>query len=140
MIRPALREDLEAVQVLDQNCFDHAWSLETWEKTLIHSTLWVLDLHGQILGFILGQSCLDEYELHKIAVNPEFQGQGYGKLLLKSQMEQLQESNVLRCFLEVRESNVAALALYASLGWQQIAVRKCYYADGENALILEKHL
>lgn len=140
MIRPGCVDDLEAVMHLDQMCFGHGWNLSTWQSTLATSQFWVLELKKCICGFILGQICLDEYELHKIAVNPEFQGQGYGKLLLQKQMDELAGFGVVRCFLEVRESNLSALALYASMKWQQIALRKSYYADGENALILEKNL
>ena len=96
---------------------------------------------AQLLGFYVADWLLDESTLHNICVDPHYQRLGYGALLLN---DYLQRSAALGCqtwWLEVRNSNVGAIALYQRYGYHQVGCRKGYYRsdDGvEDALVLSR--
>ncbi|MCW2256396.1 ribosomal-protein-alanine N-acetyltransferase [Providencia alcalifaciens] len=98
-----------------------------------------LSVNNQVVGFAITQCVLDEATLFNIAVHPEFQGRGYGRLLMDHLINDLIDKDILTLWLEVRESNTAALALYDKLGFHQATVRKDYYPakqGREDALVL----
>nr|WP_282558027.1 ribosomal protein S18-alanine N-acetyltransferase [Providencia burhodogranariea] len=98
-----------------------------------------LSVNNHIVGFAITQCVLDEATLFNIAVHPDFQGRGYGRLLMDQLINDLIEKDILTLWLEVRESNAAALALYDKLGFHQATVRKDYYPakqGREDALVL----
>ena len=76
-------------------------------------------------------------------MDPQYQGQGYGKLLLTELISRLTANRAESLFLEVRVSNTRAIALYRSAGFQEISRRKGYYPtrDGrEDAIVMQKLL
>ena len=90
-------------------------------------------------AFAITQVVLDEATLFNIAVDPDFQRRGLGKALLEHLIDELEKRGVLTLWLEVRASNVAAIALYESLGFNEATIRRNYYptADGrEDAIIM----
>jgi len=92
-------------------------------------------------GELVGWSCLllaaDEAELLKIAVAPAHRRQGIGRALLADAVTGAIRSGARRLFLEVRERNQAARALYAEAGFNQARRRKGYYHDPpDDALVL----
>jgi len=104
-----------------------------------HST--VIEQAGQVVGFCILQPVLDEANLLLMAIHPSQQGKGLGYQLLDASLAQL-KNNPIQVFLEVRESNEAAIALYEKSGFHQIDLRKNYYPkpDGgrEHAIIMVK--
>ncbi|WP_150538694.1 ribosomal protein S18-alanine N-acetyltransferase [Actinobacillus vicugnae] len=98
----------------------------------------------QIVAFAICQTVLDEATLFNIAVEPAFQGKGYGKCLLLELIERLRNQGILTLWLEVRESNLNAQKLYDSVGFNQVTIRKNYYptATGgrENAVVMALYL
>ena len=87
---------------------------------------------------------LDEATLFNIAIDPQKQGLGLGRQLLNELITQLRQKGILTLWLEVRESNKKAQALYDSLGFNQVDIRKNYYPtpDGkrENAVVMAAYL
>jgi len=92
--------------------------------------------NGTIVAYAVIQIQADEAELCTIAVKASFQGLGLGFQLLESLQEMLVQRNIKACFLEVRVSNLSAQALYQKTGFVSVGIRKKYYPDGENAMIL----
>lgn len=89
-------------------------------------------------GFTVCQQIADEVTLHNIAVLPKEQGRGYGRLLLTDVLDYAQQHQ-LTAFLEVRQSNRAAIALYESAGFKQVGRRPDYYRcheHHEDALVM----
>ena len=95
-------------------------------------------------GFAVGQVILDEAELFLIMTKPEHRKQGVGHRILATFEQQAFQNTVRRIILEVAETNAAALALYSTNGYQQIAVRKNYYTfpngSHADAIVMEKYL
>jgi ribosomal-protein-alanine acetyltransferase len=95
----------------------------------------------KVLGFAAFQRLIDEAELRNIAVDPEHQMQGVGKALLEDARGKLLQVGTKRLFLEVRQSNTAALRIYYSMGFQMHSTRKEYYREPtEDASVLSLEL
>ena len=101
----------------------------------------VIEQNHQVVGFCILQPVLDEANLLLMAIHPSQQGRGLGYQLLEESITLL-KNNPVQIFLEVRESNQAAIALYEKSGFHQIDLRKNYYPnkDGsrEHAIIMVK--
>ena len=77
--------------------------------------------------------------MFNIAVDPAFQRRGLGRALLEQVIDEVEKRGVVTLWLEVRASNVAAIALYESLGFNEATIRRNYYptVDGrEDAIIM----
>ncbi|QGM81029.1 ribosomal protein S18-alanine N-acetyltransferase [Otariodibacter oris] len=103
-----------------------------------------LSIDGKIIAFAICQTILDEATLFNIAVDPAYQGKGYGKQLLQGLIEKLNEKNIATIWLEVRESNQTAQHLYTTMGFNEVTVRKNYYpkpnGERENAIVMALYL
>ena len=94
----------------------------------------------KVLGFITFSVAGDTADLQDLFVFPEERKKGAGKRLLAEFIADARLRGVNKLFLEVRESNSSAIQLYLSAGFYRLSVRKKYYDDGENALVLIKEL
>ncbi len=88
-------------------------------------------------GLILLRTAADEAEILTLAVHPEARRRGVGHALLTSG---LALSDAAAVFLEVAAANLPALALYYAAGFSQCGLRRQYYADGGDALVLRRLL
>lgn len=129
------------VAALEKLCFSDPWSETSVASELDNPlSLWLIaEEEGTVLGYVGSQTVLNETDMMNIAVRPECRRRGIAAALIGELVNQLRAhgSHVLR--LEVRESNVPAIALYESMGFTQLGLRKNYYRNPkENALILGK--
>lgn len=82
---------------------------------------------------------MDEAEIRKFAVANQERRKGYGRNLLAHSLIFLDNHFIQSCFLELRESNTAALSLYSLFNFHQIGLRKNYYTNpSEHAILLKK--
>jgi [ribosomal protein S18]-alanine N-acetyltransferase len=100
----------------------------------------VEDTEDSLLGFVEFMVAADECELLSIAVDPEVQGCGLGRALLRAMLEEALGLGCVRCCLEVRRSNAVAIALYAAEGFELNGVRKGYYPPGPTQAVAEDAL
>jgi ribosomal-protein-alanine N-acetyltransferase len=87
-------------------------------------------------GMILGRTIVDEAEILTLAVLPDSRLQGLGRDLLQAAMRRAAGAGAQTMFLEVAEDNIAARRLYASQGFTEVGLRKRYYANGADALVM----
>lgn len=137
----SLREsDLPAAFQIEKRAHAFPWSEQTFTSNQGERYLnYQLTVEGLMAAFAITQVVLDEATLFNIAVDPDFQRRGLGKALLEHLIDELEKRGVLTLWLEVRASNVAAIALYESLGFNEATIRRNYYptADGrEDAIIM----
>ncbi|RGD88025.1 MULTISPECIES: ribosomal protein S18-alanine N-acetyltransferase [unclassified Acinetobacter] len=141
MIRLMHTADLDQVVQIERLVQTHPWSLQQFQESIQSYQSTVIEQAGQVVGFCILQPVLDEANLLLMAIHPSQQGKGLGYQLLDASLAQL-KNNPLQVFLEVRESNQAAIALYEKSGFHQIDLRKNYYPkpDGtrEHAIIMVK--
>lgn len=145
MIEPIQAEDFERLFEIEQQAHLVPWS----KGTLLNNqgdkylNLKVVE-QNQIVAFAISYIVLDEATLFNIAVAPDFQGKGIGKRLLSELILQLQQRELTTLWLEVRESNHSARALYDSLGFNEVTIRKNYYptpnGGKENAVVMALYL
>lgn len=136
-LRPLIAADVDALVALDAATNPHPWSATLWRDALArdHGTGLIGD-DCRLIGFTVVSRVLDEAELQLIAVSPERQRQGLGRLLLSTLLEELHRDGVARLLLEVRAGNSGAQALYEDGGGEVVGRRKGYYDHGrEDALL-----
>jgi ribosomal protein S18 acetylase RimI-like enzyme len=93
------------------------------------------------VGFLSARSAGDQVELLDVATEPAFRRQGVAQALVRSLAERAARVGSSSIHLEVRESNLGAIALYAKLGFETMRQRVGYYQDPpENALCMTRSL
>ena len=93
----------------------------------------------EIIGYI-SFSYIFDIEIESVLVKSSYQRQGIGTLLLNYIFKFAKENKISNVFLEVRKSNIGAISLYRKLGFSNISIRKKYYENAEDALILKKEI
>lgn len=141
MIIPMNKDHVAQIASLERQCFADPWSEGSIASELDNPlSLWlVAEQNGAVCGYVGSQTVLDETDMMNIAVRSDCRRQGIAAALIEELASRLKErgSHILR--LEVRESNTPAIALYNSMGFTQLGIRKNYYRNPkENALILGK--
>ena len=137
--RKAVMQDVDAIWEIEQSVFFSPWSRDQLAHELVanpNAGHWVLDDGGSIIGFIMSYIVQYEVQIINIAVRLSHQYRGYGKRILSEFLSQFNEKTYL--FLEVRESNLPAYQLYSHFGFEQIDIRRKYYHDGEDAIVMAK--
>ncbi|NUU66231.1 ribosomal protein S18-alanine N-acetyltransferase [Enterobacteriaceae bacterium BIT-l23] len=133
-------EDLAQAWAIEQRSHAFPWSEKTFASNQGERYLnFRLNVDDEMAAFAITQVVLDEATLFNIAVDPAWQRRGLGRQLLTHLIGELEQRDVLTLWLEVRASNVAAIALYESLGFNEVTVRRNYYptTDGrEDAIIM----
>ena len=141
MIRLMNASDVAAVAEIENLVQSHPWTKKQFEDSVNTYQVTVIEQQEQVVGFCILQPVLDEANLLLMAVHPSQQGKGMGYQLLEASLAMLKNDPV-QVFLEVRESNIAAIKLYEKSDFHQIDMRKNYYpkADGsrEHAIIMVK--
>lgn len=121
----------EELSLLHEKLFDPPWSQKSIEDMLAHpastSLIAVTGDPKVTIGFIIGQLAADEAEILSIGVIREWQRFGVGRKLLEGLIRASTRGEAKRLFLEVAEDNVAAIRLYARLGFKEFGRRKDYY-------------
>ena len=93
---------------------------------------------SEISGYAVFYDTFDSIDLFEIAISKEKQGKGYGNTLL-SYTADIFCKNGRKIFLEVNENNEKAIRLYKKNGFEEISVRKNYYGNNQNAVIMMKN-
>lgn len=139
-IIPMAKERLPAVAALEQVCFPaDPWSEELFRAALDNPNTSILLAEGEdgaLLGYAVLSVILDEGNLDNIAVAPEARRRGVADVLL-SALTGFGREHLAALMLEVRASNVAAIALYKKHGFAAVGRRKNYYeAPREDAILM----
>ncbi len=126
------------IHAVECACFSRPWSEEAVLAELEngHSALFAAVQDGQVIGWAGLEYVCGEGSVTNIAVLPAFRGQGLGRALTLRLIEEAQRRTLDFLMLEVRASNTPAIALYRSLGFTEIGVRRGFYEKPrEDALL-----
>ena len=145
VVRVARRDDVDDVAAIERRAFSDPWSANSFRalfgNPLVHFAVAEDSITGRILGYVVTWFVLDEGEIANLAVSDELRRAGIGARLLDHALDVARERRCQVVFLEVRESNVAARALYASRGFEVAGRRSKYYRKPvEDALVLRRGL
>lgn len=126
--RPMAYDDLAAISRIEPTIYSHPWTLGNFNDSLNAGySAWVMEIAAEIVGYALVMMVLDEAHLLNISVTKPFQGQGLGRALLAHMVEISRRHQAANMFLEVRVSNINAIALYESVGFCEMGIRRNYY-------------
>lgn len=139
-IRRMTLDDLEQVIAIDQVSFSLPWPARSFRFELTDnpaSRCWVADLDGKVIAMLVGWLIVDEFHVATIATHPDFRGRGIGRDLLLRALHLAKAEGARKSFLEVREGNEVARAMYRKFGFVEEGRRKEYYKDnGEDAILM----
>ncbi|MGH7526606.1 MAG: ribosomal protein S18-alanine N-acetyltransferase [Gemmatimonadales bacterium] len=138
-IRSAVLADAAALVAIERQCFSDPWSEASFREAL--SSPWTFGLAAQtsrgVGGYLVGREMAGTGEVLNLAVAPAFRRRGIGGALLRAGLSALRHRKVGEVFLEVRESNHSAQALYLAHGFRPVGQRSAYYRNPkEDALVL----
>ena len=133
-VRPAWPADAPVLAALERRCFSDPWSAGSFRDALSTDLSFglVAESGGEIAGYLIGRVIVGTGEILNLAVAPSQRRRGVARALLSSLLSERHAT----FFLEVRESNAAALAFYASAGFRLITKRSQYYCDPVEAAIV----
>lgn len=140
-VRDLAERDLDAILVIEQASFHDPWSADSFRSMLAQPQViaTVVERSGAVAGYCIAWRVDDEAELTNLAVAPGLRRAGLGLALLDHLIEGIAARGGATLYLEVRESNAAAQALYRSRGFEITGRRKSYYSGPtEDALIMRR--
>lgn len=116
-----------------------------WSENALRSCLELASVEGeaavikdQIVAYLFAQFAFDEAHIMNLGVRPKYRRKGIAQTLLKRFLDRQARRGTKTCYLEVRLSNRIAQKLYYDHGFAPLSLRKKYYPNGEDALILIK--
>jgi [ribosomal protein S18]-alanine N-acetyltransferase len=134
MIRRPSPADLPAIITLDRESPTAAhWSQAQYDAILNapHATgrlILIAETDNKLTGFLVAHTATDEWELENIVVAESSRRRGIGCELVQALLDGAREQRARAVFLEVRESNASARALYGTCGFQEAGRRPNYYS------------
>ncbi len=138
-IRAAAPADAASLAELERRCFGDPWSERSFRETLSAPGTFGLIAQARrgILGYLVGSEYHGTGEVLNLAVSPDFRRRGVARALLEAGVAAMAERGADEVFLEVRESNHVARALYGAYGFRPVGQRASYYrSPREDALVL----
>lgn len=138
------KEYIPALTAMEKGIFGaSAWSESGFESELTNPSAVFLCAveNGEVKGCIAMNDALGQGFISKVMVREDCRRQGLGAALLKKLIAVARERQMFELTLEVRASNVPAISLYESFGFQNLGLRRNFYHDPtEDAVIMTKAL
>lgn len=137
-IREPTPSDAGILHAIEQACFPDPWPAHAFAELCdgTRHDCWVAEVDGVVVGYWVGRRIDDEAELANLAVAPEARGRGVGQRLIYDFIDAVGGDGATVIFLEVRESNLLARALYERFGFEEIHRRERYYTKPEEAALV----
>jgi ribosomal-protein-alanine N-acetyltransferase len=142
---PLTDQRLDEVVAVEERAYEHPWTRGNFADSLRSGyQAQVLVAGGRLLGYFVAMKGVDEVHLLNITVVPEFQSQGWGRLMLDAIALWSRGQGAQWLWLEVRVGNERAQRIYERNGYRRVGERKAYYpaADGkrEDAIVMSLKL
>ena len=140
---PMTENDLDEVLRIEQDSFPRPWTREHFLDEISSATsfpLVAIDTGSdppRIAGYICPMMVLDEGHILDIAVSSSCRRRGVGRFLVERVLALARERRAAFVALEVRASNHPAILMYRELGFTETGLRKRYYENGEDAVLME---
>ena len=136
------KEHISQMAQIEKLCFSDPWSESSLEKLLAENYIcFVAIVDGEVAAYISMYFVFDEGNIINVATHPNYRRRGLARELIRAISKHSQDIDVTQLYLEVRESNESAIALYSSEGWEEIGKRKNFYSHPkEDAVLMKKDL
>ena len=138
-IRSAVPADAAVLVAIERRCFSDPWSENSFREALDSPWSFGLVAHSNkgVAGYLIAREVAGTGEVLNLAVSPDLRRHGIARRLLRAALTYFRRRKVDEVFLEVRESNRSAQALYLSSGFRPVGQRAAYYRNPkEDALVL----
>jgi len=141
IVRTVHERDIDDIYEIEVKCFPrdaYPKGLLSYYLMLSKDTSFVIEVDSKVVGYII---ILIRWRklghVLSLAVDPQYRGKGYGRFLLREAIKRVSREHGVEVFrLEVRASNIPAIKLYKSLGFQYGLLRPGYYQDGEACYVM----
>ena len=141
---PMTESRLEQVVAIERRAYAHPWTRGNFSDSLRSGYQAQLLCAGDVvIGYFVAMQGVDEVHLLNITVAPEYQGQGWGRVMLDALALWSRAQGAQWLWLEVRTSNTRAQQVYLRYGYRRVGERKHYYpAEGgrEDAIVMSYKL
>lgn len=136
--------DLRKVMEIEERAYTHPWTIGIFRDCIrVGYNCWVVLDDDRIVGYGVIMLAAGEAHILNICVDPDYQGRGMGRFLLRHLISRCAKNDIDMVILEVRRSNQVAIQLYQSEGFHELGVRKGYYPDHEgreDAIIFARYI
>jgi ribosomal-protein-alanine N-acetyltransferase len=142
-IRNMNNEDLETVFELECLVFEDPWSFSNFQHEIARSAVsWplIVETNYEIVGYTIPWFVADEMHLANIATSPIYFRQGIANRIMIVLFDECIRRKINRVFLEVRPTNTSAIVMYEKFGFERIGIRRRYYRNGENAIVMQRFI
>lgn len=142
---PLSEARVESVVAIEELAYDHPWTRGNFLDSMQAGYQAQLLVVGQqLLGYFVAMKGVDEVHLLNLTVAPQWQGQGWGRVMLDALAQWSRGQGAQWLWLEVRASNQRALLIYTRHGYRRVGERKGYYPDAngkrEDAVVMSLKL
>ena len=133
--------DLDEISDILYSDFDDFWTVSTLKSELQNpnSQYIVTKLNNEIVGFGGIWKAVDDIHITDIVVKKSFRRQNIGSILLKQLIALAEKENITSITLEVNSNNIPAQKLYEKFGFKRVGLRKKYYNNTDDAVIMTKN-
>ncbi|MEW6006964.1 MAG: ribosomal protein S18-alanine N-acetyltransferase [bacterium] len=135
-IHKLTHNDLKKVLEIENLSFKDPWTKGMFEEEMKNGNFYVAKEGEKIIGYGGFSIVEDEVSLVNLAIHPLSRRRGIGSLLLLHLMEMAKVKKGKMMFLEVRRSNISAISFYHKHNFKETGVRKGYYEDREDAIVM----
>jgi ribosomal-protein-alanine N-acetyltransferase len=142
-IRPPQAADLRSIERAERTCFSDPWPGHYFASELFAPGRFqrlVVEPAGALVAYLFAAWQYLDLHVLKVATLSQYRRQGVAAQLMGLAERHALESGGDTVTLEVRTSNDAAIAMYDLLGYHRAGLRRAYYHDGEDALVMTKDL
>lgn len=144
VLRPMRLGDIPEVMDVEAVAYPYPWTEGIFRDCLrVGYCCWVIESKGQVVAYGVMSVAAGECHILNLCVQPELQGQGLGRKMLRRLLGLGRAHNADTAFLEVRVSNRGAISLYKTENFCEVGMRRGYYpsAEGrEDAVIMARSL
>lgn len=130
--------DLDSISDILLTDFDDFWTVSVFKSELLNpnSTYIVAKCNSKIVGFAGIWGSVDDIHITNIVVKKDFRNNGIGNMLLYKLIQLCKDKNTTSITLEVNSHNVSAIKLYEKYGFKKVGIRKKYYNNKVDAIIM----
>ncbi len=136
---PMKEEYIEELVVIEEQCFNSGYAKKTFLKELENKlAIYIVAVDEKsVLGYIGLWNICGEADIIDVAVHKDFRRKGIGEGLIQNMLNKCREIGISEVNLEVRKSNIAAQRLYEKMGFARVGLRKLYYENSEDAILMK---
>ena len=141
-MREASKADIPKLIELEKLCFPDPWTEDIFEDEMNNPLVtYHLYFNGdEIIGYIGFLVVADECQINNVAVHPDYRRRGLGREMVDCIIRQTEEQGIKFWLLEVRAKNEAAIGLYEDFGFIKVGMRRNYYGEGEDAILMTREI